>query len=201
MYHVPDSVLGAGVVQIWCLPSWNSQAEPRPLFRSPSAYLWNLLLPTVYRWKNVNSEKGRDLPKITWSVSGNQDLNPEFFCYQNTGSLSCTLMYSGALEARFARGMDRSEQVYSLVLALLSEILEKPHNLPEPRFPHTLNGGAVLSGLPGPLWSSKIPWCYEFMLLNAHCWLQFLVEWPDCVSYFSFKGLVDIMCTSTAPQD
>lgn len=39
------------------------------------------------------------------------------------------------------------------------------------------------------------------MLPNTHGWPQFLLEWPDCGSYFSFKGLVHITCPSAAPQD
>ena len=31
------------------------------------------------------------------------------------------------------------------------------------------------------------------MLLHAHCWLQFLLEWPDCGSHFSFEDLVPMM--------
>lgn len=69
--------------------------------------------------------------------------------------------------------MDNSQQVYFLVLALLSEILEESLNLPEPQFAPTLDEGAALRGLPDPSRSSKILPRYELMLPNAHCWLQF----------------------------
>lgn len=46
--------------------------------------------------------------------------------------------------------------------SLVCKILEKPLNLPEPRFPHTLDEGVVLSDLPGPCGApdSVMLWVY-----------------------------------------
>lgn len=107
----------------------------------------------------------------------------------------CRLSILMDIRSEICKWNHSSQQVYFLVLALLSEKSLKSHLT-------FLSLSLLLSGLcQTPLGAPKFCQARNSCCRILIAGFQFPFEWPDCVSRFLFKDLVHITRTSAVPQD